>query len=67
MKTETINKIVLNDSNELLLLLDSIGEPMYQYVYREAAGVYWDEKQNCTSMLRAHSLASFLLLLSPFK
>ena len=45
MKTETINKIVLNDSNELLLLLDSNGEPMYQYVYREAAGVYWDEKQ----------------------
>lgn len=30
MKTETINRIVLNDSNELLLLLDSNGEPMYQ-------------------------------------
>ena len=45
MKTETINKIVLNDSNELILLLDSKGEPVYQYVYREAAGVYWDEIQ----------------------
>lgn len=45
MKTETINKIVLNDRNELTLLLDSNGESMYQYVYREAAGVYWDEKQ----------------------
>ena len=32
MKTETINKIVLNDRNELTLLLDSNGESMYQYV-----------------------------------
>lgn len=45
MKTETINKIVLNDSNELFLLLNSNGESMYQYVYREAAGIYWDNKQ----------------------
>ncbi len=45
MKTEIIHKIVLNSSNELLLLLSSPGEPMYQYVYREAAGVYWDDKQ----------------------
>ncbi len=45
MKTETINKIILNSSNELVLLLDNRGDPMYQYVYREAAGVYWDEKQ----------------------
>ncbi|MDD3939893.1 MAG: hypothetical protein PHF49_04605 [Patescibacteria group bacterium] len=44
MRTETINKIVLNSSNELFLLLDSNGESMYQYIYREAAGVYWDEK-----------------------
>jgi len=27
------------------LLLSSPGKPMYQYVYREAAGVYWDDKQ----------------------
>jgi hypothetical protein len=45
MKIETINKIILNNSNELILRLDSNGEPMYQYVYREAAAVYWDEKQ----------------------
>jgi len=45
MKIETINKIILNNSNELIFRLDSNGEPMYQYVYREAAGVYWDEKQ----------------------
>ena len=45
MKIETINKIILNNSNELILRLDSNGEPMYQYVYRETAGVYWDEKQ----------------------
>lgn len=45
MKTETIKKIVLNDSNELILQLNSNGESLYQYVYREAAGVYWDDKQ----------------------
>ncbi len=31
------------DTGELLLGLESQGKPMYQYVYREAAGVYWDE------------------------
>lgn len=45
MKTEFVNKIVLNGNNELFLILESNGNPMYQYVYREAAGVYWDDVQ----------------------
>ena len=43
MTNETIQEIVMNDQNELLLRLIGNGKPMYQYVYREAAGVYWDE------------------------
>ncbi|WP_156126228.1 hypothetical protein [Hymenobacter sp. DG25B] len=45
MKTETINRVILNSNNELLLILAGPGKPMYQYVYREAAGVYWDNSQ----------------------
>ena len=45
MTNETIQEIVVNDQKELLLKLIGNGKPMYQYVYREAAGVYWDENQ----------------------
>lgn len=45
MKTEIIKEISVNDKNELLLKIIGEGNPMYQYVYREAAGVYWDENQ----------------------
>ncbi|MEX1001759.1 MAG: hypothetical protein WDZ35_06555 [Crocinitomicaceae bacterium] len=45
MKKEIINKIVVNTENELLLKVIGAGSPDYQYVYREAAGVYWDENQ----------------------
>lgn len=45
MTNETIQEIVVTDQNELLLKLIGDGKPMYQYVYREAAGVYWDEKR----------------------
>ncbi|MFK8046405.1 MAG: hypothetical protein AB8B72_12990 [Crocinitomicaceae bacterium] len=45
MKTEFIKEIGVNDKNELLLKLIGEGNPMYHYVYREAAGVYWDENQ----------------------
>ena len=45
MKTETLSKIVLNEKNELILKITGKGNPSYQYVYREAAGVYWDEKE----------------------
>ena len=42
MQRETINRIEILDTGELLLGLEGPGEPMYAYVYREAAGVYWD-------------------------
>jgi hypothetical protein len=45
MMTETVNRIVLNHNNELILMIIGEGNPSYQYVYREAAGVYWDEKE----------------------
>lgn len=44
MEQETVNSIEVNDQGELLLLLESGGNPMYQYIYREAAGVYWDQE-----------------------
>jgi hypothetical protein len=43
-KTEYINRIEILDSGELFLGIESQGKDMYQYVYREAAGVYWDPK-----------------------
>ena len=42
MDSEIINKIEVTDSGELLLGIKGKGNPMYQHVYREAAGVYWD-------------------------
>ncbi|PHR42448.1 MAG: hypothetical protein COA32_17515 [Fluviicola sp.] len=45
MKIETVNTIILNESNELILKIIGNGDPSYQYVYRDAAGVYWDESQ----------------------
>lgn len=45
MKNEIINEIVVNDENKLLLKVIGKGNRMYQYIYREAAGVYWDENQ----------------------
>jgi len=43
MKNETIKEIVVNNKKELLLTVIGEGNSGYQYVYREAAGVYWDE------------------------
>jgi hypothetical protein len=43
MNHEIINRIEVLDTGELLLGLESQGHLMYQYVYREAAGVYWDQ------------------------
>ena len=42
MDTETISRIEVLDTGELLLGLEGKGKSEYQYVYREAAGVYWD-------------------------
>ena len=46
MNRETITKISINDAGELLLSLESCGKDMYQHIYREAAGVYWDQKNH---------------------
>ena len=44
MKNESINKVEVLSSGELALILESGGISDYQYVYREGAGVYWDEE-----------------------
>lgn len=46
MKKEIINRIEVLDTGEFLLGLEGQGESMYQYVYREAAGVYWDTERS---------------------
>ena len=43
MKYEIINRIEVLDTGELFLGLESQGQPMYQHIYRAAAGVYWDQ------------------------
>jgi hypothetical protein len=43
MESEIIREIVVNDQNEVLLKVHGKGKAMYQHVYREAAGVHWDE------------------------
>ncbi len=43
MTTENIIDVSVNDDNELLLKIKGEGKPMYQYIYRAAAGVHWDE------------------------
>jgi hypothetical protein len=45
MKTEIINKVILNGNNELILILVGDGAASYQHIYREGAGVYWDNNQ----------------------
>lgn len=42
MSTEIVNKVEIIDSGDLFLRLQSGGKSSYQYIYREAAGVYWD-------------------------
>lgn len=42
MNTEVVSAVELLDDGALLLQLESGGKPSYQYVYRAAAGVYWD-------------------------
>jgi len=43
MKYESINRVEVLDKGELFLGLESQGQPIYQYIYREAAGIYWDK------------------------
>jgi hypothetical protein len=42
MDQEIISEVKITKSGELLLVILGDGKPVYQYVYREAAGVYWD-------------------------
>jgi hypothetical protein len=46
MNRETISSIELLDTGELLLALQGQGHPDYQFVYRGAAGVYWDQARH---------------------
>jgi len=46
MDHEIINRVEVNDANELFLGLEGKGKSMYQYIYREGSGVYWDEKNH---------------------
>jgi len=43
MAKEIIKSIIVNDQNELVIKLVGEGDASYQHVYREAAGVHWDE------------------------
>ena len=42
MKEEIVSVVEILDSGELFLKLQSNGDPLYQYIYREVAAVYWD-------------------------
>ncbi|XCN74533.1 MAG: hypothetical protein Q3M24_07250 [Candidatus Electrothrix aestuarii] len=42
MKKEVIKEIRVLEDGKLLLELESGGDNSYQYIYREAAGIYWE-------------------------
>jgi hypothetical protein len=44
MEIEEISKVEILDNGEMYVVLASGGKPMYQYIYREAAEVYWDNE-----------------------
>jgi len=44
MDRETINRISITEAGEFLLSLESGGRGRYQYIYKEAVGVYWDQQ-----------------------
>ena len=46
LEKEYVNRVEVLDTGELLLGLKSQGKPNYQFVYREAAGVYWDNNRH---------------------
>ena len=41
---EYIKKVYVSDTQELVLSLESEGQWLYQFVYRAACGVYWDNE-----------------------
>ena len=42
MEIEEILRIEILDNSEMYLVLSSGGKSFYQYIYREAAEVYWE-------------------------
>ncbi len=44
MEIEAISKVEILGNNEMYVVLSSGGKPMYQYIYREGAEVYWDNE-----------------------
>lgn len=44
MECEIVTNLEITKKNELLLQLESKGKSLHQHVYREAAGVYWDNE-----------------------
>ncbi len=44
MEIEEISKIEILENGYMFVLLSSGGKSMYQYIYREAAEVYWDNE-----------------------
>jgi hypothetical protein len=46
VKKEIVKKIEVLESGELILILENKGQSSYQFVYREAAGVYWNPSLN---------------------
>ena len=45
MQLESIDIIEILENGEMYIVLSSGGKPSYQYIYREAAEVYWDENK----------------------
>ncbi|RJX32774.1 MAG: hypothetical protein C4516_03270 [Oxalobacter sp.] len=45
LKSEEISRVELSEDGVLFLQLASGGSPSYQYVYRAAAGIYWDQER----------------------
>jgi len=43
MVIEEISTIEILENGEMFVVLASGGKPMYQYIYREAAEVYWNK------------------------
>ena len=44
MNLENISSIEMLDSKELIVVIESGGKPSYQFIYREAAEVNWDNQ-----------------------
>ena len=45
LKHEDISSVEVSEDGDLFLQLASGGSPSYQYVYRAAAGIYWDQER----------------------